>query len=63
MTPRANGNIGVEEGSRVISLAEYRKRRFGSSEDDSTPPSPCPLAARPFVQRLQLDTRPVSLIA
>lgn len=54
---------GVLDDARIVSLAEYRKRRFGSSEDDSTPPSPCPLAARPFVQRMQLDTHEVALIA
>ena len=58
-----NSDLGVQESARVVSLAEYRKRRFGSSEDDSTPPSPCPVAARPFVQRIQLDTREVLLIA
>ena len=62
MNPTSN-EIGFQEGARIISLADYRKRRFGSSEDDSVPPSPCPLAARPFVQRMQLDTRKVSLIA
>ena len=62
MNPTSN-DIGFQEGARIISLADYRKRRFGSSEDDSTPPSPCPVAARPFVQRMRLETCPVSLIA
>jgi hypothetical protein len=62
MSPTSIDN-GRQEGARIISLADYRKRRFGSSEDDSTPPSPCPLAARPFIQRMQLDTRPTALIA
>jgi hypothetical protein len=62
MSPTSN-EIGFQEGARIVSLADYRKRRFGPSEDDSTPPSPCPLAARPFVQRMQLDTRSASLIA
>jgi hypothetical protein len=63
MALTSKSDLGVQERPRIVSLAEYRKRRFGSSEDDSTPPSPCPLAARPFVQRMQLETRPVSLIA
>lgn len=62
MSPASN-DIGFSDGARIVSLADYRRRRFGSCEDDSTPPSPCPLAARPFVQRMQLDTREVSLIA
>jgi hypothetical protein len=62
MDPTSN-DIGFPDGARIVSLSDYRKRRFGSSEDDSTPPSPCPLAARPFVQRMQLDTREALLIA
>ena len=62
MSPASN-EIGFKEGARIISLAEYKARRFGSSEDGSTPPSPCPLASRPFVQRMELDARPLSLIA
>ena len=63
MVLTSNDDMGVQRDACVISLADYRKRRFGSSEDDSTPPSPCPLAARPFIQRMQLDTRPAALIA
>lgn len=58
-----SNEIGVREGANIISLADYKKRRYDSSGDDSTPPSPCPLAARPFVQRMQLDTCKVSLVA
>jgi hypothetical protein len=42
----------------VISLADYRRRRFGPSDGDSTPPSPCPLGSRPMVERARIETRP-----
>ena len=42
----------------VISLADYRRRRFGPTDGDSTPPSPCPLAARPLVERVRIETKP-----
>lgn len=48
----------IQEDTRVISLADYRRKRSGSSDDDSTPPSPCPLAARPVVERIRLETTP-----
>jgi hypothetical protein len=46
------------EDVRVISLADYRRRRFAPSEDDSTPPPPCPLGARPAVVRVETKSSP-----
>jgi hypothetical protein len=53
-----SGQIPRQEDASVISLADYRRRRFGPSDGDSTPPSPCPLAARPLVERARIETKP-----
>jgi hypothetical protein len=41
---RPSGESARDDGSNVISLSEYRHRRFGSWDDD--PPRPTPQAAR-----------------
>jgi len=53
-----SGQAPRQENATVISLADYRRRRFGPSDGDSTPPPPCPLAARPLVERVRIETRP-----
>lgn len=53
------GHVPHDQGdATVISIADYRRRRFGPPDGDSTPPPPCPLAARPLVERARIETKP-----
>jgi hypothetical protein len=37
--------VNPAEQRKVISLAEYRRRRIALSDNEHPPPSPCPAAA------------------
>jgi hypothetical protein len=56
MVPSAKASFDQQD-ARVVSLADYRRKRLARSDDDSTPPPPCPVAARPIVERARVETR------
>jgi hypothetical protein len=58
MTPTTDHALRDQDDATVISIADYRRRRFGPPDGDSTPPPPCPLAARPLVERARIETKP-----
>jgi hypothetical protein len=57
MVPTSAKENLIQPNASVISLAEYRRRRHPPTDDDSTPPSPCPFAARPVFERARVETR------
>jgi hypothetical protein len=54
-TPLGRSINAGSENERIVSLADYRRKRFGTSDDGAPPPGPGALAARPLALSPSLE--------